>query len=255
MPRALITGATSGIGAEFATQLAAKGHALVLVARNTDRLATKAAELSDRYGIETEVLAADLADPTQVQTVAERLLTNDEPIDVLINNAGFGVHARLLDPDVMDNVTPAIDVMVTAVTTLATAAARGMTERGSGRILNVSSVAGFVALGAYSAVKAYVTALTESLAVELRGSGVTTTALCPGWVRTEFHTRAGINTTKLPGPVWIDVDQLVTEAISDLHRGVVVSVPRPQWKATVIATRLLPRGVIRWVSAKIKSSR
>ncbi|MDN5727186.1 MAG: SDR family NAD(P)-dependent oxidoreductase [Propionibacteriales bacterium] len=255
MPTALITGATSGIGAEFAAQLAASGHDLVLVARDEARLATTAATLATTYGIKAEILRADLSDPAQVQAVADRLGRDEKPIDILINNAGFGVHARLLDDDMMDSVGPAIDVMVTAVTVLAGAAARGMKRRGSGRILNVSSVAGFVALGAYSAVKAYVTALTESLAVELRGTGVTTTALCPGWVRTEFHTRAEINTSKLPGPVWIDVDRLVSEALRDLNRGLVLSIPTPQWKVAVAAIRHLPRPVVRWVSAQVKSSR
>ena len=163
MTTALITGATSGIGAEFAAQLAARGDDLVLVARNEERLAETAAQLTQRHGITVEVLAADLNDRSQTLRVAERLAEADRPIDLLVNNAGFGVHSRLLDADLMVETDRAVEVMLSSVILLSSAAARTMTDRGRGRIINVSSTAGFITQGTYSAIKAAVTTFGESL--------------------------------------------------------------------------------------------
>src|SRR5690606_16390828 len=178
MARALITGGTSGIGAAFARALAARGEDLVLVARNEERLKQTAADLTERYGVAVEVLPADLAVRDDVTRVAERLTTDTEPVDLLVNNAGFGIHTKLTAADLSPH-EHAIDVMCRAVLLLGGAAGRAMAERGHGRIVNVSSTAGFVLLGNYSAIKAWVTTYSESLAVELAGTGVTVTALCP----------------------------------------------------------------------------
>src|SRR5580765_4491375 len=163
MSTALVTGATSGIGATFATHLAARGDDLVLVARDTERLAETATRLRQAYGVEVEVLAADLADHDQLDTVADRITDQQRPVDVVVNNAGFGIHARLLAPDAIDHIDPAWEVMVRAVIVLSGAAGRAMAERGHGAIINVSSTAGFMTMGAYSAIKAAVTVYTESL--------------------------------------------------------------------------------------------
>jgi uncharacterized protein len=250
---ALVTGGTSGIGAAFARQLAARGFDLVLVARSPERLDRMAAELR-ALGRAVEVLPADLGDRADVARVAARLEDPDRPVDMLVNNAGFGMHGSLIDPDLTLQ-DEAFEVMCRAVLVLSGAAARGMVERGSGRIVNVSSTAGFVAMGGYSAVKAWVTAFSESLSVELKGTGVTVTALCPGWVRTEFHERAGIKASSIPNFLWLDAEDLVHGALRDVDRNKVISIPTVRYRLLIGAARLAPRTAIRRVSGALSSSR
>ncbi|SDS68369.1 SDR family NAD(P)-dependent oxidoreductase [Microlunatus soli] len=254
MVTALITGGTSGIGASFARQLAEQNYDLVLVARDKARLDETAEELHTRYGVTVDTLPADLGQQADLHRVAERLADPDRPIEVLINNAGFGVHSRLLDPDTGRH-DVAIDVMIKAVLVLSNAAGRAMRERGSGGILNVSSTAGFVTMGNYSAIKAWVTSYTEALANELHGTGVRVTALCPGWVRTEFHQRAGINASSIPAPLWLDAEPLVRQALADFEAGKVISLPSLRYKILIGLARHLPRGAIRAVSRMMSSSR
>jgi short-subunit dehydrogenase len=254
MPTALVTGGTSGIGAAFARQLAARGDDLVLVARDVARLESAAAGLRETYGVAVEVLPADLAQRDQVLRVADRLTDPDRPVDLLVNNAGFGVHHRLTDPDPGPH-EHAIDVMVTAVLLLGGAAGRAMRERGHGAIVNVASTAGFMAMGSYSAVKAWAMTYSESLANELTGTGVTVTALAPGWVRTEFHQRADITTSSIPAPLWLDADRLVRECLEDVARGKVVSIPSKRYRALMWAVRHAPRSAVRAASRKVSSSR
>lgn len=254
MATALVTGGTAGIGAAFARAFAERGDDLVLVARDVERLKQVAAELTERHGVHVEVLGADLADRQDTERVAERLRSSNFPVDILVNNAGFGVHAKLL----VEDTTPherAFDVMCRAVLILSAAAGRSMAKRGRGAIINVSSTAGYVTLGSYSAIKAWVTSYTEGLAVELAGSGVTVTALCPGWVRTEFHHRAGIQTSKIPGPLWLQADQVVAEALQDVDAGKVISIPSRRYRMLIFLARHAPRPVVRALSAKISSSR
>ena len=250
---ALVTGGTSGIGAAFARLLAARGYDLVLVARSRDRLDEMAAELR-ASGRSVEVLPADLADRNAVARVVERLSDPDRPIDLLVNNAGFGIHASLLDADVSE-FDRGFEVMCRSVFVLSGAAARGMVHRGSGRIVNVSSTAGFLTMGSYSSIKAWVTSYTESLAVELRGTGVGVTALCPGWVRTEFHDRAGIRSSSIPNFMWLDAEQLVSAALRDVDRGTVISIPTLRYRALIGLARLAPKSAIRSLSGAISSSR
>ncbi len=250
---ALVTGGTSGIGAAFARLLAARGYDLVLVARSIDRLDEMAAELR-ASGRTVEVLPADLADRNAVARVVERLSDPARPIDLLVNNAGFGIHASLLDTDVSE-FDRGFEVMCRTVFVLSGAAARGMVHRGSGRIVNVSSTAGFLTMGSYSSIKAWVTSYTESLAVELRGTGVGVTALCPGWVRTEFHDRAGIRSSSIPNFMWLDAEQLVSAALRDVDRGTVISIPTLRYRALIGLARLAPKSAIRSLSGAISSSR
>lgn len=252
--RVLITGGTSGIGATFARHLAARGDDLVLVARDEKRLSEAAAELSATYGVRVDTMVADLADRAQTQLVADRLLSDQEPIEMLVNNAGFGLHTTMLGEDTSDD-ERALDVMCRGVLILANAAARAMKARGHGYILNTASSSGYVTMGHYSAIKAWVTVYTESLASQLKGSGVTVTALCPGWVRTEFHDRAGINADPIPDIAWIDADVLVRECLEDVAKGKVLSIPTVGWKAATTLARVVPRGSIRWVSRKLSSGR
>jgi short-subunit dehydrogenase len=250
MATALITGGTSGIGAEFARQLAAQGFDLVLVARDVARLERMAAELP----VAVEILPADLLDRDQVAKVAKRIEDSDRPIEVVVNNAGFSVHTKLTDPD-LTNHDRGFEVMMHAVLVLGGAAGRAMAKRGRGRIINVSSTAGFVAIGSYSAMKAWVISYSESLAVELRGTGVNVTVLAPGYVHTEFHERGNVSTSKIPGPLWIEAEPTVRAALRDSERGKVVSIPSIRYKVLIWFVRHAPKSAVRAVSGKLASGR
>ncbi|GAA3706178.1 SDR family NAD(P)-dependent oxidoreductase [Microlunatus aurantiacus] len=254
MTTALVTGGTSGIGAAFARALAGRGDDLVLVARDAGRLAEMATELTAAHGVDVEVMSADLGDRDDVQRVANRLASTEQPVDLLVNNAGFGVPYALTNADTTPH-EHAIDVMIRAVLVLGGAAGRTMKARGGGTIINVSSTAGFVTMGGYSAIKAWVTVYSEGLANELRGTGVQVTALCPGWVRTEFHQRADIKTSKIPDQLWLDAERLVSDCLTDVERHKVISIPSKRYQALILAARLAPRTAIRAVSRKLSSGR
>ncbi|PRY58249.1 hypothetical protein BCF74_11266 [Knoellia remsis] len=244
MSTALVTGATAGIGREFAVQLAARGHDLVLVARDTARLDELADLLGSEHGIDVEVLTADLTDRAALTRVAERVASADDPVDVLVNNAGYSLKQRFLDNDVAAE-EAVFDVLTRAVLVLSHTAGRAMRERGRGQIINVSSVASFIASGTYSASKSWVTVFSEGLASELTGTGVGVTALCPGFTHTEFHERADLDMTRMPEFMWLDAPRLVRDALADADKGKVVSVPGMQYKAIVGALRVLPRPLVR----------
>ena len=254
MATARVTGGTSGIGAAFARALAARGDDLVLVARNPERLDQMAAELKERYAVDVETIVADLGDRDDTVRVAERVESAEQPIDLLVNNAGFGVHQALTAAPSATH-EYAFDVMCRAVLLLSAAAGRAMRQRGRGAIVNVSSTASFVTMGSYSAIKAWVTTFSEGLAIELDGTGVSVTALCPGWVRTEFHQRAEINASKIPAPLWLEADALVAGCLADVARQRVISIPSARYKVLIFLAQLAPRTAIRAVSAKLSSSR
>ena len=239
MATALITGATAGIGNAFARRLAAEGHGLVLVARDAVRLGDVGKGLRDRHRVDVEALAADLGNPRELERIAERLRDGDRPVEILVNNAGFGVNAPFLSGDPAQE-ERMLDVMVRAVLVLTRAAAPGMVARRRGVIVTVSSVAGFLPGGTYSAAKAWATAFTASLAGELAATGVTATALCPGFVRTEFHRRAGMDMSYLPDWAWLDADRLVADCMADVRRGRAVSVPSLRYKMAVALLRHTP---------------
>ncbi len=254
MLTALVTGGTSGIGAAFARSLARRGFNLVLVARDTARLEETARELAAEHGVHVETITADLAVREQLWHVAQRLEDPQHPVDMLVNNAGFSVKTPYTAEDFRQH-EKGFDVMCAAVTRLSGAAARAMVARGTGWIVNVSSTSGYVTMGEYSAIKAYTTSMTESLAVELHGTGVHATALLPGWVRTEFHSRAGITGSSIPDFMWLDADRLVEEALADVARGKVISIPTLRYKVMATTLRHLPRPAVRWVSRKISGIR
>ncbi|MCX4964303.1 SDR family oxidoreductase [Streptomyces sp. NBC_00654] len=249
MTTALITGATAGIGAAFARRLAGDGHNLVLVARDTERLRVQATELHDRHGIEAEVLSADLSQDSGIAAVEARLEDSRHPVDLLVNNAGFGNKGRYLDVPVADELMM-LKVHCEAVLRLTSAAAAGMRERGRGGVINVASVAAFLPRGTYGASKAWVVQFTQGTAKDLAGSGVRLMALCPGFVRTEFHDRAGMGTGNIPGWMWLDADKLVAAALSDLARGRSVSIPDPRYKALMGLVKVTPRGLLGGVSSR-----
>ncbi|WAX78423.1 SDR family NAD(P)-dependent oxidoreductase [Streptomyces sp. KMM 9044] len=243
MTTALITGSTAGIGAAFARRLAADGHDLVLVARDLGRLREQATELHDRHGIEAEVLSADLSEDKGIEAVAERLGDRRNPVDLLVNNAGFGNKGRYLEVSVADELRM-LKVHCEAVLRLTTAAVEAMRERGRGGVVNVASTAAFVPRGTYGASKAWVVQFTQGAAQDLAGNGVRLMALCPGFVRTEFHERAGMGTDNIPNWMWLDADKVAEAALADLARGRTVSIPDPRYKALMGAAKLVPRGML-----------
>jgi short-subunit dehydrogenase len=251
MTTALVTGATAGIGAAFARQLAARGHDLVLVARDEARLESKAQQLRS-YGVQVEVLAADLADDERCAVVEKRCAAG---LDVLVNNAGLGTKGDFHEVDLAHE-EHMLRLNVRAVLRLTHAALPPMVQRGSGAIVNVSSVAGF-APGAravsYSASKAYVTNFSQSLHLQYGERGVQVLALCPGFTRTEFHGRADMDISGIPERMWLDADEVVATALKDLAAGKSLSVPGAQYKAIVAATRTIPPSVQRLVLRRLQN--
>lgn len=246
--RALVTGPTAGIGLEFARQLAARDHDLVLVARDVERLESVAAELRSAYGVTVEVLPADLADRDQLARVEDRLQDADRPVDVLVNNAGFGLKGKFLD-NTVEQEQALLDVLVVAVMRLCHAALGPMVARGSGQVVNVSSVAGFLPRGTYSAAKAYVTKFSEWAHHEYAPQGVQVMALCPGFVRTEFHERMDVGRDSAPSFLWLDAPDLVSAALADLEAGKAISVPSLRYKAVVTGARYVPAGLLQRLQA------
>lgn len=249
---AVVTGASAGIGREFCEQLAARGHDLVIVARDAARLRTLAAELSARHRIETEPFAADLSEEGEIERLALRLRAGDAPA-LLVNNAGFGTRGPLLRVD-PERQAAMVRLHTLAPMRLTMAVLPGMTSRGSGGIVNVSSVAGFLYSAGnvnYCATKAYLITFTEGLAAELRGTGVQAQALCPGLTRTEFHERMQVSMETLPGMSWMSARQVVGASLASLdRRGPVVCVPGIRYRVLVRLIRLAPRGIFGWATAR-----
>jgi short-subunit dehydrogenase len=239
VPTVLVTGASSGIGAAFVRRYAQLGYDLVLVARDEDRLARTADELRAAYHVTAEVLPADLASDEGVASVEQRLADATRPVDVLINNAGFGLGADLLKSAVGDE-ERLLRVMVIAPMRLTKAALPGMVERGVGSIVLVSSVAGLIVTNSYGAAKAWGVAFSRAVAAQLAGTGVRAMALCPGLVHTEFHERGHVDVSQAPDFMWLDADQVVDECLRDLAHGKVVSIPSRRYRLLVGLGRLTP---------------
>lgn len=241
---ALVTGATSGIGRAFAQELAGRGSDLVLVARDHSRLTALADELGTTQGIAVEVLPADLATEDGCRAAMRRLGDHTQPIDLVVNNAGFGLNQPFLGGDLAAE-ERLLDVLVRATLRLTHAALPGMVDRGTGSVINVSSIAGWVPLGTYSAAKSWVTVFSEALAAELAGTGVTVTAVCPGFTRTEFHDRAQMPMDTLPGWAWLDARRVAAEGLRAAHAGRPVSVPSKRYESLSLVLQYLPRPVLR----------
>ncbi|MFN8073858.1 MAG: SDR family NAD(P)-dependent oxidoreductase [Kineosporiaceae bacterium] len=237
---ALVTGATWGLGLEFAERLAARGDALVLVARDADRLAEVAEGLRARHGVAVEVLAADLATDAGCEAVAARLADPARPVDLLVNNAGAGLGVRAVDADPAA-VARLDDLLTRAVLRLSLAAVGPMAHRGHGGVVNVASVAAFLPGGVYTAAKAWVVAFTRGLSAELRGTGVRAVVVCPGYVPTRFHASAGIDTSRIPSWWWIPAERVVAETLAALADGrPTVVVPSRRYRVLVALVRHAP---------------
>jgi hypothetical protein len=250
---ALVTGSTAGIGAAFARALAAEGSDLVLVARDAVRLEAAAAELRAGHGVEVEVLPADLTDRAASLAVEQRLADPGRPVDMLVNNAGMGLKGLFWEADLADQ-QRMLDLNCTAVLRLTHAALRAMVPRGRGDVLVVSSIAGFTpgARGPYSATKAWANAFTESISAQLAGTGVRASVVAPGFVHTEFHDRAGLDMARVPEWMWLDAEDVAATALRGHRAGRVLSVPGAQYKAIVVASRIVPRTAVRRVTELVR---
>lgn len=252
--RALVTGASGGIGESFARKLAAQGADLVLVARRADTLERLAAELRDRNRVRCDVLPADLTTDLGIHAVEERV----GDVDLLVNNAGYGISKHLAETD-PDHVEGMIRLNVLALARLTRAALPPMLERNHGGIVNVSSVAGFQpspSFATYNATKAFVTMFTEGLSLEVKGTGVRVQALCPGLTRTGFQAVAGeTGTDGLPDLLWQTADEVVDASLAGLRRGSVIVVPGAHNKVLVTASSMLPNGIKRRLAGAVMARR
>lgn len=240
---ALITGATAGLGAEFCRQLAAKGNSLVLVARDLERLESTAASLVAEYGITAEVLPADLSTVEGLSSVEKRLQSAEEPIDVLVNNAGFGL-VTTFHESTIDDEQRHLDLLVAVPMRLSHAALRGMVERHSGTIINVASVAAYTPRGTYGAAKAWIISFSRWANIRYRREGVTVTAVAPGFVHTEFHQRMKARTDNIPGWMWLTPKIVVSDALKAAARGKAVTIPAFRYKIVVALSRILPTRLV-----------
>lgn len=253
-PTALVTGATAGIGAAFVRLLAGDGWDLVLVARDEQRLHKQAAALGESHGVEVEVLPADLTTVDGGEAVRQRLTDPDHPIDLLVNNAGISLNRSFLKSTI-EAEEHLLALNVRAILRLTHAALPGMVRRQRGAVINVSSTAGFAAVmpgSTYSASKAWVNNFSESMAYAVRPFGVRVMALCPGYVRTEFHQRAGIDMSRTPGWLWLDADRVAADAMRSLGRGRVVRVVDWRYRLIVRAMRLVPRRLVQATSRDVR---
>lgn len=251
---ALVTGASSGIGAIYAERLATRGFDLLLVARDQERLEAAANKLRTAHGVQVEVLKADLTQKEDVLKLEQRL-RSDSSISLLLNNAGVAADGLLANSD-MEQLERLIQLNITTVTRLASAAASGFAKAGRGTIINIASV---VALfperfnATYSASKAYVLSLTQSLSAELEGTGVKVQAVLPGVTRTEIWERSGIDASQIPAEMVMDAGEMVDAALSGLDQGELITIPSlpdaGEWHAFVAARHVMAPNLSRSTAA------
>ena len=247
---ALVTGATSGIGESFTRLLAENNYNIVLVARDIPRMQERALGLQKKFNVQTHIIQADLSTDAGCAAV-EHYIANNQ-VDVLINNAGFGLNKAFTMSDI-DAEQQMFDILVRTPMRLMHVALPLMKQRNKGVIINVSSVAGYIAGGSYSAAKSYLTVLSESLHTELSGTNIKICALCPGFTRTEFHQRGRMSMKGLPSFMWLDSDKLVAKAWSDALKGEAVSIPGWQYQLLVFVIQALPRSIIRKVGMNLRA--
>ena len=252
---ALITGASSGIGAEFARQLAAAGFNLVLTARRGDKLTALAAELHTKHNIVAEVIAADLAQAEDVGRLEEQIA--DLHLAVLVNNAGFGTTGGLLASDLSQQMAM-LNVQVTAVMRLCRAALPGMSQRGGGAIINVSSISAFFPSPGdvnYPASKAYLNVFSQALQAEVLDYGIIVQALCPGFTVTEFHSTEAMtdfDREKVPSVLWMTAEEVVTTSLHSLNPNRVICIPGRRYQLMVAATQSGPTSLLLKIARKFR---
>jgi short-subunit dehydrogenase len=246
---AMVTGATAGIGESFTRVLAREGFNIVLVARDLERMKERAATLESQFSIQTAIVQADLATDDGCAKV-EKYIT-DNQVEVLINNAGFGINKAFSMSD-LNSEQQLLDVLVRTPMRLMHTVIPQMKARNSGSIVNVSSVAGWIAGGTYSAAKSYLTVLSESLHTELRGTGIKISALCPGFTRTEFHERGRMRMNGLPNFMWLSADRVVSQAWKENQNGKVLSVPGWQYLILSTISRFGPRPLVRKLGMNVR---
>lgn len=248
----LITGASAGIGAEFARQYAAAGYHLVLTARRVAALQELAENLRAECGINVEVLPADLLNPDDLERLVARLQQDKAPVEILVNNAGFGLGSSF-DAATAQQHLAQVDVLAKVPLLLMHTAITAMLPRGRGRIINVASVAAFTPGGTYSAVKRFLVSISESAHLQYAPRGVTVTAVCPGLTRSEFHDAMGQAAPSLPGFLWLTPQKVVTDAIAASHRGKALCVPSLPYKVAVSLTKALPRTAVAGLIARTRN--
>lgn len=251
--RALVTGASSGIGDAIARALAAQGVHLVVVARSVDRLDALAKELAVAHGVDVEVLAADLAVAEQLAAVEARVSASQDPIDLLVNNAGFGTSGAFVDLDLAEEQREVL-VNNLALLRLTHAALKPMTAAGRGAVINVGSIAGFQPTprnATYGATKAFVVSFSEALHEETRKRGVVVSALCPGFTRTEFQSNADYNTSAIPGFMWGTAEDVAKAGLDAAAKGDALCIPGGINKVAAATTAPLPRFLKRRVAGMI----
>lgn len=252
-PVALVTGASAGIGRAFASALADRGHDLVLVARDTERLEALARELGAAYGATAEVLTADLSDPAALGTVEVRIADVDRPIDLVVNNAGFGTSGPFTSLPI-EREDQEIRLNVLALVRLTHAALGAQVERGRGGVINVASIAGYQPTpgnATYGATKAFVRSFSQAVHEELKGSGVKCMVLSPGFTRTEFQARAGFDSNEVPGFLWQDAPTVVQHALRAYDKGRAECVPGPLNTVTAAFTAMTPHAITRRIAGLV----
>lgn len=233
---ALITGGSSGIGLEFSRQLASRGYNLIIASRDGERLEKAAEEVRRKFCVGVQAVHADLSLDADIDKLAHIICDKNRNIDFVVNDAGFALHDSLLEEDTRRQQN-AFSVMAKAVLVLSGAAARSMKARGYGKIINVASTSAWLFAGNYSALKRWVLTYSQSLALELEGTGVNVTAICPSWVKTNFHAAGGVDRPSLPKWVWVSADKVVSTALKYSNRKKVVVIATVRWRLAIFIAK------------------
>lgn len=251
--KALITGASAGIGLEFAYQLAERNYDLILVSRNQEKLSNVANEISNRFNNKNEVLIADLATDEGINKVLSKLKT-DQDIEFIVNNAGLGINKPFHKAS-LEEETDLLNVLVKAPLQISHTAINEMINRQKGFIINVGSVAAWTTSGTYSAAKVWLTSFSESLNTNYRKEGINVSVVAPGFTRTEFHQRANMSVSEIPNWMWLSSKLVVKDSIKAVLKGKTIVVPSLRYKLLVGFLKLMPRSFIRKFSDSYQSKR
>jgi short-subunit dehydrogenase len=252
MAKALVTGASAGIGLEFVHQLSKKGYDVILVSRNKNKLEEIAKDVVNKYGIKTEILTADLGTEQGIKQTCDFILQND--VEFVVNSAGLGINKPFHATDLAEEVN-LLNVLVKAPLEISHAAINQMMKKNKGFIVNVGSVAAWTTSGTYSAAKVWLTSFSESLNTNYKSSGINVTVVAPGFTRTEFHQRAQRPTNEIPNWMWISTQLVVKESIKAVLKAKPVVIPHLKYKILFVFLRVMPRSFIRKFSNSYQSRR